>query len=119
MSAADTNRTSKMCSAYRLGIPVREIAIQFGVQNPAVWKALRRGGVLPPYQPAKAGKSGRPKGGGVVGYTENRLAKSAAYISAKEDRQPPRPEGDPVDRDPCFMCGVRADIGCKHLRKMA
>lgn len=22
----------------------------------------------------------------------------------------------PVDRDPCFQCGTRADIGCKHRR---
>lgn len=23
---------------------------------------------------------------------------------------------DPVDRDPCFWCGIRADVGCSHTR---
>ena len=44
MSAADRSRTARMCFAYKLGVPVKEIANQFEVQNPAVWKALRRGG---------------------------------------------------------------------------
>lgn len=28
----------------------------------------------------------------------------------------PTPEKlpDPVDREPCFFCGIRADIGCRH-----
>ena len=30
-------------------------------------------------------------------------------------REPELPTGlTPVDRDPCFRCGVRADIGCMH-----
>ena len=28
-------------------------------------------------------------------------------VDLPEDRQP-------VDRDPCFKCGVRGDIGCRH-----
>ena len=23
---------------------------------------------------------------------------------------------EPIDRDPCFKCGTRADIGCRHRR---
>lgn len=30
------------------------------------------------------------------------------------DRDPPIPEGPRLNRDPCFRCGVRADIGCAH-----
>ena len=114
MIVPDPNRTARMCAAYKAGMPVREIANKFEVQNPAVWKALRRGGVLPPYQPSVRGRGGRPKGGGVSGYTESRLKRSADSIAATEAREPPRPDLEPVDRDPCFMCGIRADIGCKH-----
>ncbi len=34
------------------------------------------------------------------------------------DRDPPanRPR---VDRDPCFFCGTRGDIGCRHQRTMS
>lgn len=109
------NRTALMCSAYKSGIKVKEIAAQFGVQSPAVWKALRRGGVLPPYCPRVNGGAGRPKGGGQRGYTENRLRIEVATIAAREAKEPPRPSHT-VDRDPCFMCGVRGDIGCEHRR---
>lgn len=29
---------------------------------------------------------------------------------------PITPLSEPVDRDPCFRCGVRRDIGCRHSR---
>jgi len=106
-------RCVRMCDAYRRGVPVKEIAADFGVQNPAVWKALRRGGVLPPYTPSTTGTGGRPKGGGIPGYTDTRLAKSAAHIARIEASRPAIPDSR-VDRDPCFMCGVRGDIGCIH-----
>ena len=108
-----STRTHQMCQHYQRGMPVSEIATKFGVQNPAVWKALRRGGIIAPYKAKKAGGPGRPIGGGLPGYTEKRLAKSAAYISAKESREPPRPLVV-VDRTPCPRCGVRGDIGCSH-----
>ena len=107
-----TARTAQMCAAYKSGEPVKEIANRFGVQNPAVWKALRRGGVLPPYQPKREGKGGRPVGGGNAGYSALRLQKSVAAISAREGRQPV--PSIFVDRDPCGFCGVRGDIGCRH-----
>lgn len=103
-----------MCAAYKRGEPVKEIANRFGVQNPAVWKALRRGGVLPPYQPSRDGKGGRPKGGGKPGYSATRLSKSVAYIDGLQ-AGPPMPSTF-VDRDPCGFCGVRGDIGCSHRR---
>ena len=30
------------------------------------------------------------------------------------ERQPDGPIPDQVNRDPCFLCGTRADIGCQH-----
>lgn len=30
------------------------------------------------------------------------------------ERGPVGPVPDPIDRDPCPMCGTRADIGCQH-----
>lgn len=108
-----STRTFQMCQHYRRGMPVADIAQKFGVQNPAVWKALRRGGILPQYQKQRAGGPGRPSGGGLAGYTERRLAKSAAAISARENNEPQRPLVI-VDRTPCPRCGVRRDIGCTH-----
>lgn len=32
------------------------------------------------------------------------------------ERRPAGPIPDPVDRDPCFLCGTRADLGCKHRK---
>lgn len=32
------------------------------------------------------------------------------------ERGPVGPVPDPIDRDPCRYCGIRADIGCKHQR---
>jgi len=29
------------------------------------------------------------------------------------------PEHQRVDREPCAYCGVRADVGCRHVRRMA
>ena len=30
------------------------------------------------------------------------------------ERGPGGPVPEPIDRDPCPMCGIRGDIGCKH-----
>lgn len=38
----------------------------------------------------------------------------AAVRTAAEVAEPER-----VDREPCFMCGVRGDIGCRHRRAAA
>lgn len=45
----DPARTRRMCDLFERKIPVATIATQFGVHPPAVYKALRRGGVLPVY----------------------------------------------------------------------
>jgi hypothetical protein len=45
----DPDRTSRMCALFNRGIPVATISAQFEVHPPAVYKALRRGGILPAY----------------------------------------------------------------------
>lgn len=57
------SRTPEMCRMYRARVPVADIAAHFGVKRPAVYKALRRGGVLAPYRPAD-GKVGAAKSDG-------------------------------------------------------
>lgn len=84
---------------------IGQLATMFGVQRPAIFKTLRRWGVLPPYGTAEPGKKGpRPKD------DKERRAKMDAYKSRKVESLPPR-----VYRDPCWRCGTRADYGCHHL----
>ena len=84
-------RAEAMTAMYRRGVEVRDIAERFGVQSPAVWRALRRTGELPPYKKLKTGR----RAAGVC-----RESTSFQVL------------GERVSRDPCPRCGVRADIGC-------
>lgn len=82
-------RTLRICDLWKRGCDAHQIAEIFGVQRPAVYKALRRGGLLPPYRHGERRKS------------------------------PPRPElpqSEPnfTTRDPCPRCGIRRDLGCNH-----
>lgn len=38
---------------------------------------------------------------------------------ASGEKRAPLPESRFTDRSPCFWCGVRADIGCRHRRASA
>ncbi|MDZ7894190.1 MAG: hypothetical protein U5M50_04030 [Sphingobium sp.] len=53
--------------------------------------------------------------------TQRKRALSArdGIVSAGAVGRDPVPESAPVDRDPCFRCGVRGDLGCKHRRAVA
>ena len=109
------------CQMYRKAVAagehpssiVGELAAMHGVQRPAIWRRLRSGGVLPPYVARVQNGRGRPVGAGEPGYTNNRR-KKAVEVAAQ------RAAADEmlhfVDRDPCFLCGVRADLGCAHRR---
>lgn len=114
-----TGKTKAICETYVKAMDrgeserdvVGQLSAAHDVRRPSIWKALRLGGVLPPYGESREGGKGRPKGGGVAGYSEDRRAKA---VEATERRQP---EPDPslyVNRDPCPFCQVRADIGCRH-----
>lgn len=98
-------RTWAMCARYNEGIAVKEIAVEFGVLNPAVWRALRRGGVLPPYGSAvdRDLRFG-PK------LNERHEAQYRAYLAKQAAVEALRVP----DREPCGFCGTRADVGCKH-----
>lgn len=115
-----TARTALICTTYRKALAagedstavVGELAAANDVQRPAIWKALRRGGVLPPYAPKSEHGQGRPIGGGVSGYTELRRAN----MQSRQTRKIQMDETPRVDRDPCPRCGVRRDFGCNHSR---
>lgn len=95
--------TLSLCEAYR-GLAatggdvtsfVGEWARMLNVQRPAIWRRLRSGGALPPYNSSPRGGFGpRPK---------------RVRVRVTVESLPPR-----VDRDPCPRCGVRADVGCNH-----
>lgn len=121
IQAGVTSRCRLICEAFVRGISagelsrtiVSELAARFDVQRPAIWKALRVGGVLAPYAPRQDGGAGRPLGGGEPGYTEHRRERSVEVAIARRPEFPPEQF---VDRDPCPRCGVRGDIGCSHSR---
>lgn len=77
------------------GTIVGQLAEQRGVTKPSIWRSLRSGGLLPPYQSRDAKRT------------------------AQEQHLPPLPRSSPaaVSRDGCPRCGVRGDIGCKHSRE--
>jgi hypothetical protein len=102
MNAPDLQRRERVCKMFADKVPVKDIAEVFGVQPPAIWRALRRYGILPPYQRRTDGGRGpRPK---------RRMDDISGAASNIDDFDlPPR-----VERDPCPRCGVRADIGCQH-----
>lgn len=113
-------QTLDICAKYRRAMSGGEpqaavigyLASEYDVQRPAIFKALRSGGVMPPYEPRSDYGRGRPRGGGVPGYSERRRERRRALSEIREERMSqPR-----VDRDPCQRCGVRHDVGCRHSR---
>jgi hypothetical protein len=119
MSRGVTEQTRAICSEYTAaigrgahdGATVERLAVIYDVQRPAIWKALRSGGALPPYQPHREGGKGRPKGGGKPGYTEARRYKRQDSGTRLADVPEPVPS-----RDPCPRCGARGDYPCGHSK---
>lgn len=97
------------------GEPQREVIADLAgmhdVQRPAIWKALRAGGVVAPYAPKDTRGPGRPTGGGQPGYTAER---SAIARTAAERREDHMISSRPAPLEPCGRCGTRADVGCVH-----
>lgn len=86
-----SERTLRICKLYATGKhDIAALARQFGVQRPAIYKALRRGGVLPPYNRRE--------------FTPKPLRKPKVEPDESQYTQ----------RDSCFYCGVRGDLGCAH-----
>lgn len=74
-----------VCASYSAGEQASAIANRWGISPSSIYNFLYRAGV-----PIRS--------------HSNRLMASTPL-----ENQPPR-----VDRDPCFKCGVRGDIGCCH-----
>ena len=109
-------RTARMCACFKLGMPVQEIANTFGVQRPAVYRALITGGLKEPYKAREEGGSGRPIGGGQRGYTARRAATRIQHAAAQVQARLAAEAAPRVHRDPCPRCGCRGDVDCGHSR---
>lgn len=93
MTARDTDRDAEIARQFQYGLSPSELATLFGVQPPAICKALRRQGIR--IAPAR-GPNPKPR--------RTQAEIRAATVPAV------------VDREPCPSCGIRADIGCRHRR---
>lgn len=119
MSRPIKDKTRRICATYRLRIAagdterdvITDLAAMNEVQRPAIWKALRSGGVVAPYAPKDSRGPGRPTGGGQPGYTVKR---SAIARTAAERREDQMISSRPAPLEPCGWCGTRADLGCEH-----
>lgn len=102
--AEATGRVRSTCESFLRSIrsgdspstAVGQLAGTEGVNRPAIWQRLIRGGVKPSYN------EGAPSG-----------RKAAGIMRDREDRSDAPP---PVDRDPCPRCGIRGDLECSHNR---
>jgi len=107
--AKDAEKTFQICQAYKHAIDAGEdkgavigfLAQLHGVGRPAIWRQLRAGGVLPPYNQREEGGRG-PK---------RKMAHGRVW-SGPKDIDP----SQYVERTACEFCGVRTDIGCRHIR---
>jgi hypothetical protein len=98
-----------------LGVPLAEFAYPLSTR-PLRWLSQVRAAEKP--QPATIERinallAGRPVPAGPV---NSRCAGSRMQIlhAVVSPRDPPMPDMPRVDRDPCWRCGVRADVGCEH-----
>lgn len=96
--SAPGERALAIAADYGRKMPIGMIAEKYDIQRPAVWKALRRAGVLAPYQP-RDGAAAKPKPS-----PPQPIRKMSPDDIARRV----------VSRDPCRRCGVRGDIGCIH-----
>lgn len=114
-SGADLVRAVRE-KARALGVPLRqfaaplsssvdqwlkqtELALEPKPHTVARVQALLEGRPVPPPPPNNFQKSPRRPTGVIV----REMVDAASVL-------------EPVDREPCFFCGVRADVGCKHAR---
>lgn len=86
-------------------VPIAAIAKRMRVQPPAIYRALYRMGHKPLGRPQPAPSEPRlppppAANQNAAVPTDKRLAEQAMLATER------------VNRDPCFRCGVRGDIGC-------
>lgn len=89
---------------YQQGLDASQIATRIGCEAPAVRQRLKRAGVALRGCTTK----GRPNGG-----------RPPRQGFQSGDSRLPHLHLPRVQRDPCFMCGVRGDIPCRHRETFA
>lgn len=98
---ANTKRTCEMYERMLAAgedktVVIGELAAMAGVQRSAIFRRLQRGGVIPRTQTQMPRAANDP---------------APRLTSLQKLAVAPLPEF----RDPCPRCGIRADVGCKHL----
>jgi hypothetical protein len=102
--------------AWASGVPVRDLALQLS-PSPERWLSQTRQALRPkPHTIARV--RALLAGDAVPAPPANNFQASprapARIVVAKTPRVETHPA--PVSRDPCFLCGTRGDIGCRHQR---
>ena len=90
---------AKAAELYQAGYSTSELAGMFDVIRPSIVRALHRQGVQIRRVVGRRVSLSRPM-------TEAQLRHAAGSINGRW--LPPV-----QDREPCFKCGVRGDVGCK------
>jgi hypothetical protein len=92
-----TKHRAEICQLYREGVDVADLSARYGVNRPAILRALHLGGAREIQKAAGGRKRGRKAGRAIDPVV---VAANSAPIF--------------VSRDPCPRCAIRADIGCAH-----
>jgi hypothetical protein len=109
MPSQSSEQCATICRIYQRAVAagedksdvVGELSAQYGVQRPAIWRALRRGGLLADYVKR------------VTKQPEHKAKPVLLTTQEKRDALEARPR---VESEPCFLCGVRPDVSCRHKR---
>ena len=98
-------RRAKIAALYAQGYEQAAIGDMFGISRRAVGKQLRRAGVLKPCPSELPGYKPKTKRRPREGDEVQRVTKVDIPADVIRLTRPP---------EPCFYCGVRADVPCKH-----
>jgi hypothetical protein len=90
-----SDKTLAMCGEFTAGGTVADIAREFGVKPATVRAALCRGKLHVPEPMAEE-------------------AKALKRMKRVQHEDPVAVDRPRVSRDPCRLCGIRGDLGCKH-----
>lgn len=105
--------------AHQLGLSVGKFAAPLSPNTTAWLRQTERAESPKPHtiERVRALLEGRP----VPGAPPNNFQKSPRGVPQNlTERGPALADCPPrVERDPCFLCGTRADIGCRHQRSAA
>jgi hypothetical protein len=100
--ARKTVDAAKAVQMHRDGMDVHTIAEAFGTQRPAIYRAFHSEGYSTPLMRRRQEQPSH--------YLPADYHPRRGHVRPTVKRDEVLP--DPVYRDPCTRCGVRADIGC-------